>query len=159
MKSFPRFIVALSLTVIYVVITMSPLAPLAMRSPAVAHAVTGECAGDCDICGCSPEMRANHTCCCWKKKLQHDHERKDTGSCCKKKRQSGKPVLRCGCPCGGNNQLASWGESKYEHLPYRFSEEMLFIHQDKLLFIHQNRLIDRYGDPPDPPPKFGVLSS
>ncbi len=158
MSSFPRFITALFLITIYVVITMSPLAPLAMRSPVIAHAVTGECVGDCDICGCPPEARANHTCCCWRKKLQNDHERESTRSCCKKKQDTGKPVLRCGCPCSGKKQSVFWSESKYEHLPYRFSEDMLVIHDDALSSIHQDHLITRYVDPPDPPPKLAILS-
>jgi hypothetical protein len=49
-------------------IVMSPLVSLAMLSKTVAHVVTGECSGDCDICGCSLESRANHTCCCAKTK-------------------------------------------------------------------------------------------
>jgi hypothetical protein len=64
-----RKLIAVILTTIYLIIALSPLAPLAMHSKAVAHAVTGECVGDCRICGCSPEARANHTCCCAKKKL------------------------------------------------------------------------------------------
>lgn len=66
-RTMRRFFAA-SLTVIYLVIALSPLAPFAMYSKVVAHAVTGECSGDCDICGCSQESRANHTCCCAKKK-------------------------------------------------------------------------------------------
>ena len=63
-----------TLTVVYLVIALSPLAPFAMYSKVVAHAVTGECSGECDICGCSKESRANHTCCCAKKKQMHAHD-------------------------------------------------------------------------------------
>ena len=56
------------LSTVYMLIVISPLASLAMHSKSVAHAVTGECSGDCDICGCSQESRANHSCCCAKKK-------------------------------------------------------------------------------------------
>ncbi|NVN93152.1 MAG: hypothetical protein HXX11_21500 [Desulfuromonadales bacterium] len=63
MKQPHRSITAVLMTVIYVLITFSPLAPLAMFSKGVAHAVTGQCSGDCDICGCSAERRASHTCC------------------------------------------------------------------------------------------------
>jgi hypothetical protein len=55
---------------IYLMIALSPLSTLAMQSKKVAHAVTGECSGDCEICGCSAESRANHTCCCCRKKRQ-----------------------------------------------------------------------------------------
>jgi len=58
------------LTTVYMLVVMSPLAPLAMHSKVVAHAVTGECSGDCDICGCSIESRASKTCCCTKKRRQ-----------------------------------------------------------------------------------------
>jgi len=67
-KRSMRRMIAATLTVVYLVIALSPLAPFAMYSKVVAHAVTGECSGDCDICGCSKESRANHTCCCAKKK-------------------------------------------------------------------------------------------
>jgi hypothetical protein len=75
------------LTVIYLVIALSPLAPLAMHSKVVAHAVTGECSGDCDICGCSLESRANHICCCAKKKQQQAGVAKlpSAGGCCSPK--------------------------------------------------------------------------
>ena len=62
-----RRLIATVLTVIYLVIALSPLASLAMHSKIVTHAITGECSGDCDICGCSLESRTNHTCCCAKK--------------------------------------------------------------------------------------------
>jgi hypothetical protein len=76
MKKSHRYITSLLLTMIYLVIVLSPLAPFAMYSPVVAHAVTGECSGDCDICECSPENRADHTCCCAKKKLMQANNAK-----------------------------------------------------------------------------------
>jgi hypothetical protein len=69
MKKCQRYITSLLLTMIYLVIVFSPLAPLAMQSKLVAHAVTGECSGDCRIDGCSLERSAAHTCCCAQKKL------------------------------------------------------------------------------------------
>ena len=63
----------LLLTVIYAVISLTPLAPMTLHAKTVLHAVTGECVGDCAVCGCSPESRANGTCCCaQKRKLQQD---------------------------------------------------------------------------------------
>jgi hypothetical protein len=137
---------------------MSPLAPLALRSPLIAHAATGECVGDCAICGCSPEARANHTCCCWKKKQQHDHEHDhgQVADCCKKK-QGGKTVLSCGCPCG-TKHLAFWSGEKCEQLPYRFSEGVPAFRADDLSSACRTRLTDRHGDPPDPPPKIRLLT-
>jgi len=91
-KSSPRRLQATVLTVIYMLIVLYPLAPLAMNSKVVAHAVTGECVGDCRICGCSPEARANHTCCCAKKKQMQNGVEKHPSiakkSCC----AASKPV-------------------------------------------------------------------
>lgn len=72
-----RYITSLLLTTIYLLIVVSPLAPLAMQSKSVAHAVTGECSGDCRIDGCSLERSASHTCCCWQKKQREAVESRD----------------------------------------------------------------------------------
>lgn len=72
MKKCSRYITSLLMTIIYMIIVFSPLAPLAMHSKHVAHAVTGECSGDCEVDGCSLERSAAHTCCCWQKKKQGD---------------------------------------------------------------------------------------
>ncbi len=89
MISAKRHIISLFLAAVYLLITISPLTPLAMKSPRLAHAITGECSGDCNICGCSPERRASHTCCCWQKKLKQNRFHKDddetTPACCKNK--------------------------------------------------------------------------
>jgi hypothetical protein len=68
MKKSYRYITSLLLAMVYLLTVFSPLAPLAMQSKLVAHAVTGECTGDCRIDGCSLERCADHTCCCWQKK-------------------------------------------------------------------------------------------
>jgi len=65
-----RQVVTVAMAVIYLLIALSPLSTLAMQSKRIAHAVTGECSGDCEVCGCSVESMANHTCCCWRKKRQ-----------------------------------------------------------------------------------------
>jgi hypothetical protein len=158
MKRSSRYIVSLVLTVIYLLITMSPLAPLALKSPRVAHAVTGECSGDCDICGCSLERRASHTCCCRQKKLQHEHEQQQTTDCCKKNQRSDKPALKCNCPCGSNKQTSLWGAGKFEQLPYHFTAGVPFSFGNLLASGYDNRLTNRYGDPPDPPPKLTAIS-
>lgn len=72
-----RNLTSLLLTLIYLLIVVSPLAPLAMQSKPVAHAVTGECSGDCRIDGCSLERSATHTCCCWQKKQREAVESHD----------------------------------------------------------------------------------
>jgi len=86
MRRSQRYITSLFMAVLYLLITGMPLAPLAMHSPRVAHAVTGECSGDCGICGCAPERSASRACCCWQKKLAGEKVAAKPGekSCCKK---------------------------------------------------------------------------
>lgn len=100
MRRSHRSITSLFMAVLYLLITGMPLAPLAMHSKQVAHAVTGECSGDCGVCGCAPERSAARACCCWQKKLAL--ERATTGStgksCCQKEpgkiADLGKPESR-----------------------------------------------------------------
>ena len=61
---------ALFLALAYAIMLLGQLAPMSMGSATIAHAITGECSGDCDIDGCSLASRLNHTCCCWQKKQQ-----------------------------------------------------------------------------------------
>jgi hypothetical protein len=42
--------------------------PFTLHSKVVAHAITGECSGNCQIDGCSRESRAGRSCCCAQKK-------------------------------------------------------------------------------------------
>ena len=166
-----RYITALILTVIYLLITMSPLAPLVMHSPRMAHAITGECVGDCTVCGCSPERSANHTCCCWQKKVQHAHDadqeqvpdcckkkHKEVAGSCKKEDRAVTPQMTCNCPCGSNKMVGLWGGEKYEQLPFHHSIDILVLNEERLFPPHRDRLSDRVGDPPDPPPKLAYLS-
>lgn len=96
-----RYITSLVMTAIYLLVIFAPLAPAALQSKFVLHAVTGECSGDCRICGCSAERSAARNCCCWQKKLalkasdndrrnrscdkQHESAKAATPSCCNKK--------------------------------------------------------------------------
>ncbi|OGR24915.1 MAG: hypothetical protein A2X79_07430 [Desulfuromonadaceae bacterium GWB2_53_15] len=155
MRLLSRNRTALLLTVIYSLIILTPLAPLALRSATIAHAVTGECAGDCAICGCSPEHSANRTCCCWKKKQQgcHGHEDDQTADCCKKNKPESKPVLSCGWPCGGNKQRALLDATGFELLPYHFGESIPAFQREGSSPLHNTRLTDHQDEPPDPPPK------
>lgn len=68
MKNSQRHITSMLMTIIYLVIVLSPLTPLFAHSRLVIHTVTGHCSGDCRIDGCSAERSAAHTCCCWQKK-------------------------------------------------------------------------------------------
>ncbi|MFZ4857663.1 MAG: hypothetical protein ACOYL3_14820 [Desulfuromonadaceae bacterium] len=69
-KCVNRRTIAAVLTVIYVLILFAPLVSFAVQSSVFAHAVHGECSGNCDADGCSLESRTNHSCCCAQKK-QH----------------------------------------------------------------------------------------
>jgi hypothetical protein len=147
----------------YLVIAMGPLAPLAMHSRVIAHAVTGECSGDCNICGCSLERRANHTCCCWLKKQreQHAHDGCDTRipECCRKKLASKKvTALSCNCPCGSGKQLAFSGAIKTEWLPNHCTAHISPPPESTQHHTLHHRLTSRYGEPPDPPPKLSRIS-
>lgn len=155
MKISPRYITALFLTAVYLVLAVSPLAPLIMRSPVISHAFTGECVGDCRICGCLANGRAADDCCC-RRKLMQQRERERSGHC-KKEQRAAKTELRCGLPCGGGKPSALPGTVVSEHLPSMRDEGQIVFNEDKLLFTHLCRLTDRYGDPPDPPPKLAVL--
>lgn len=79
-----RYITSLLMTVVYLLIVFSPLAPLAMQSNLNVHAHGSECSGDCRIDGCSPERSAAHTCCCWqsRKKTTGDAFAGSAGGCC-----------------------------------------------------------------------------
>lgn len=160
MKLSFRSIVTSLLLVIYLLITMSALAALALKSPRVAHAITGECAGDCDICGCSPERRANHSCCCWLNRMKHEHghDEEDVPACCRKKKQGGKAVLTCNCPCGSSKELGLSGAGKSEQLPYRFTARLPSADAGALVSSYRKRPTDRHDEPPDPPPRVPFLS-
>jgi hypothetical protein len=156
MRSVPRYIPALVLTLLYAMIVMSPLAPLAMRSAIIAHAVTGECAGDCSICGCSTERSANRTCCCWQKKQQLVHgDEQDEPDCCKKQHAENKNKTASikTMPCSSGKSMVAWGAEQSDVLPYRFSLAFRSVHETALFTCNPASLSDRPGDPPDPPPK------
>lgn len=160
MRSLPRCIPALVLVILYALIVISPLAPLALRSAVVAHALTGECAGDCSLCGCAPERSASHTCCCWQKGLQHEHDDKDEPDCCKKihAEQNNKTVSFNSRPCNSSKNMALMGVEQGDVLPFRFNQGVLNVVETPLVESHPVCLADWPGDPPDPPPKLSFLS-
>jgi hypothetical protein len=162
-KKPARNILASLFTAMYLVISMSPLAPLAMRSKVVAHAVTGECSGDCDICGCSMERRANHTCCCYLKKQKelHGHDECDAQvpECCKTKQTRKKETaLTRNCPCGSGKHLAFFGAAKIELLPHPFVEHICPLQENPQHHTIPQRLTSRHAEPPDPPPRHSITS-
>lgn len=156
MRRPPRYIAALVLVVLYALIVASPLAPLAMRSAAIAHLITGECASDCSICGCSTERSANHTCCCWQKKLQADHDDDhDQPECCKKSQTDKKGIKATisSRPCGSGKTAALVGVEHGDVFPYRFNTGNPVIFESTLIARNPYRHIDWLGEPPDHPPK------
>lgn len=93
-----RFWSSLVLTILYVVIALAPLAPLALKSDRINHAVTGECSGNCEIDGCPLESRINCTCCCWQKKRASEKKPvKVAGGCCDIKVTEPSPEPKSGC--------------------------------------------------------------
>jgi len=99
------------MTIIYLMVVMSPLAPLALASPRLAHAITGECSGDCDIDGCPLESRANHTCCCWKKRETPVPVAANTQkSCCAPKTAPSAPAPYAHCAAPATAPAADHGK-------------------------------------------------
>ncbi|HIJ86829.1 MAG TPA: hypothetical protein HPP97_03990 [Desulfuromonadales bacterium] len=156
MRRPPRTIPALVLVILYAMIVMSPLAPLALLSPVLAHALTGTCAGDCSICGCSTERSAGHTCCCWQKKTQETHEdEQDEQDCCKKN-QAGKNHINAfisSRPCSSGKTAALAGLTHGDVFPYRFSTNNPVVFESIMITRDPDCRIDWPGEPPDPPPK------
>ncbi|MFA7060790.1 MAG: hypothetical protein WC156_08235 [Pedobacter sp.] len=155
----PRRLIASVLGLLFLAIIFSPLANLGLHSAIIAHATNGECSGDCDICGCSPERRATHTCCCWLKKLKNhpDHKEKIAG-CCLKNKKAQTSILSGACPCGSGKQLALWGKEELQVLPYHFNGGIALLR--KGTFSHQlpDRLVSRSVRPPVPPPELSTRS-
>lgn len=106
------------LLVLHLVMTVGPLAPLALDSKLIAHTLTGECTGDCSLCGCAPERSATRTCCCWQKKLRARHEEeRQTPACCRKKSPESEKAPACSAPpCGSGKTIALWGGDTIEYI-------------------------------------------
>ena len=146
-----RHMISSLLIALYTVVVMSPLAPAAMRSAHLAHAFTGKCSGDCNICGCSLERRAARTCCCWQKKLREQAHQPDH---CKKKDDFHKVILTCGCPCGGEKQLSVDVSGKFKHLPAQNQDFLSTLYESRNIQNPPLSLADRRDEPPDPPPEY-----
>jgi hypothetical protein len=162
MKRFPRHIIARILAAIYLVIVISPLAPLAMESVTIAHAITGQCTGDCTTCGCSPERTALHTCCCWQNRLtaeQQHHKHEELHNIrCTDKLPDAKTTLSRHCPCGNDKQPDLWDAERLELLPYQFNGGTPPAEAGQLSHNVLVRFTTRCIEPPDPPPKPSMLS-
>ena len=148
-----RYFTALFLTVVYLLVTISPLAPVVLRGDSVAHAATGECADNGNICRCSPELRANHTCCCCQKQQKQEADlAAGVPDCCKKKKSCKVTLTRRDCPCGSGKALAFLNLAKSESLPFVFDTELKCRLTPTELHSLPPRLTTRLGDPPDLPP-------
>ena len=150
-------IIALSLTLIYLIILLSPLISLATNSKNGAFATTRECTGDCNLCGCSLESRASNTCCCSKKRQQrnrlYEEDKGGTSGCCKNKPVKKQTVIACGCPCGSETQGAAITTELFVVLPLHIMEQPNFPYIASSRIFQHFLLISRHAEPPDPPPK------
>jgi hypothetical protein len=141
---------SLLLLALYTVIVMSPLAPIAMRSAYLAHALTGRCSGDCDICGCSLERRAARACCCWKKKVNEQASQSDH---CKNKHGPPQIILTCSSPCG-EKQVSVDVSGKLKLLPARNHDFPSVLFESRSIEKLPLILAANRDEPPDPPPKY-----
>ena len=157
---FARYRAALALLAVYVVMTLSVLAPLTLHSSAIALAVTGECTGDCTLCGCSTERSATHTCCCWQKRVhrEHGHDESQAGDCCKGKRHDRGPTLKGNGSCGNSKQLAFLGPTASEQIPFHYTQIGPVYYTGTICTSPVNRLTSCHGEPPDPPPKLAFIA-
>lgn len=172
-----RRISAVILTVVYLVIALSPLASFALQSKKVMHAITGECAGDCAICGCSPESRAARTCCCARKNNPDRFSLSDPADaeepeCCRKIREENTDhnahdhhnssqeepsrtvtVFKCGCPCNGGDPFSLATIDNSEIIPYAYSIRIALPHNDTRFPLSIFSAVSHAPAPPEPPPQ------
>jgi len=69
------------MTVVYLLLTLSPLVSIGNQSQPLFPALSRECSGDCRLCGCSAERSASHACCCWQKKLAEAKKQRAQTAC------------------------------------------------------------------------------
>jgi hypothetical protein len=158
LKRRKRGIIALTLTAIYLMIALAPLASLALHSKTIAHTVAGQCTGDCASCGCPAESSAARTCCCsMKKRLQaHNQEdgHNDSPVCCNKSATTEKVVIfSCGSPCGKGKQLGLVFPGNNELLPCCSAEHFTIPDTESCVSSLARLNASRDVPPPDPPPE------
>lgn len=160
-KIINRYIIAGILIAIHIMITVVPVTTLAMWSTTVMHPISTECSGDCDVCGCSPESRASHTCCCRQKNMkdkQHAGHEGSEANNREKAQNNTETTLSCNCPCENGNLLALWVLNNFESLPYQFNGEIYSPQEGLLSQSFHPHLKTRYCQPPKPPPKSSTLT-
>lgn len=153
-----RRIIAVAMTVMYLVIALGPSASLALHCETAAHLLTGACSGDCNICGCSPESRAAQTCCCSRKeqqlvRLQARGQASQPECCPKGPIEKEAVIASCGCPCGSDDSFVLSGLGKGEIIPHYFTGQFAMPLPDTLYPETSHLLTSRHPEPPDPPPR------
>lgn len=63
------------MTAVYLLLALSPLVSLSLRSQPLLQSLSSECSGDCRQCGCSAERSAAHACCCAQKRAAEAKKR------------------------------------------------------------------------------------
>ena len=161
-KFTKRGISAITLMVIYLMVSLSPLTPLVMHSKTVAHALTGECTGDCSTCGCSMESMATRTCCCSIKQQQelvhNDLQDGTQDSCNKTPDREHVVIVSCGCGSGNGKHVALPISETSELLPSYFSAQFSIPSSDTRFPLLTRRVTSFQDEPPDPPPKISIYS-
>lgn len=168
MKKFFLRMVAQLVTVVFVMIILSPLAPLVTSSHTVSAHVMGECSGDCKTCGCSLESSSTRTCCCWqnKKKLQEEEKEnsQNVPTCCNpnkgalKKIQKKMVSIKSNCSCKQNKLNAIFDNGESPLITCRFVEIDPDYTESRKTNHLQQRMTERHVEPPDPPPQFSIYS-
>ena len=158
MHVISRQMIASSLIAIFIVVLLGPLLPLTMQSAIIAHAITGECTGDCDSCGCSLERRASRTCCCWQKKKMRQSMHNEKNTCCKGENTTQRTIISSHCPCGSDKMIAALTVEEFPLNSFPFNGE---IDRPMTSQVFQDLPCSqavRPNDPPAPPPKISLPS-
>lgn len=103
MIRLPRYLTSLLMTVVYLLLTLSPLVSIGIHSQPFLQVLSRECSGDCRLCDCSAERSASRSCCCWQKKLAEAKKQraKRNASC---SLDTSAPIKTAGSCCDKHSQ-------------------------------------------------------
>jgi len=153
----PRYFTTLFVMVIYLIITISPLASAVLHNHNLVNAMVAEHSSESSTCRCSLEKRANHTCCC-QQNAQKNQADAAVPDCCKKNTEGMASVASCTCSCGSGKVIALLKLPKSEIIPFIFDDYL----DCRLTVTELNgtygRMPTRPGEPPDPPPHLSFIS-
>jgi len=153
--------ISISIQFLAIMLLQVPLFLPLLEQGFSAHLRGAICYHDHQLCGCSPERIASHTCCC----SRNAYPSRDTkvlavedgaDSCCHNgQRPKARHSLKM-APCGAVSPLLV---SAIEDCLYlQFAGGLAsFVSCDIPFFEYPGSLRMRYFDPPDPPPKL-ILS-